>query len=71
MTPHPLLPGRLVAYGIALGVGMEAAVMAASLSMPKSPFRIASPMIHTDPDEFNYIVQQTFLGAVALDQVIN
>ncbi len=56
--PVDLQLGRLVAYGVALGVGLEAAVMAASLSMPKSPFRIASPMIHNDPDEFNYIVQQ-------------
>ena len=24
-------------------------------------------MIHTDPDEYNYIVQQTFLGAATLD----
>jgi hypothetical protein len=65
--PVDLQLGRLVAYGIALGIGPEAVVLAASLSQPKSLFRIASPMVHTDPNEYNAIVQQTFLGCVELD----
>ena len=65
--PVDLQLGRLIAYGVALGAGAEAVVMAASLSQPKSLFRIASPMIHTDPNEYNAIVQRTFLGCVELD----
>ena len=50
--------GKMMAYGIALGVGLEAAVMAAALCLPRGVFRLASQSVHTDPDEFNYIVQQ-------------
>lgn len=65
--PVDLTLGRLVAVGITLGVGTEAAILASALSQPKSLFRLASPMIHSDPDEFNDIIQQTLVGAVELD----
>ena len=53
--------------GIALGVGTEACVIAAALSLPKTLFRIASPLIHTDADEYNEIVQGSFLSASQFD----
>jgi hypothetical protein len=40
--------------------------MAAALSMPKQPFRITSPLIHDDPDEFNSIVGDTMLAQVSV-----
>ena len=55
--------GQLICYGIALGVGTEATVMAAALSQPQVAYRRASPFIHTDPDEFNSIVRTSFLTA--------
>ena len=58
---------RLVAYGIALGIKEEAIVLAAALSLPRSPFRIANPLIHTNPDEYNYIVRITFMGNHTFD----
>ena len=39
---------RLIAYGIALGVGLESVIMMASL-LCKTPFRQASPLQHTNP----------------------
>ena len=65
--PVDLKLGCLIAMGITLGVGTEAAILASALSQPKSPFRLASPMIHTNPDEYNDIILQTFVGASALD----
>ncbi len=57
---------RLVSYGIRLGIGAEACIVAASLSLPKSLFRVASPLIHP-VEEFNSIVRQTFLAAHEFD----
>lgn len=59
---------NLIIFGISLGVGPEAIVAAAALAQPKSPFRIAHPIIHTDPMEYNSIIRQTFLGANHFDQ---
>lgn len=41
--------------------------MASALSQPKTLFRIASPLIHTDPDEILDIVRTTVMGAIKLD----
>ncbi len=49
------------------GVGPEAVIMASALTQPKSLFRIATPLIHTDPNELNEIVRTTLLGAFAFD----
>lgn len=65
--PVDLQLSRLVAYAVALGVGAEACVVAAALSLPKTLFRIASPFVHTDPDEYNEIVRKSFLAACAFD----
>ena len=54
--PIDLTLGRLVSYGVQLGLSTEAVIIAAALSLPKSPFRVASTSIHTDPDEYNKCV---------------
>ena len=46
--PVDMSMARLIAYGIALGVGLESVVLTASL-MCKTPFRQASPLQHTNP----------------------
>lgn len=61
--PCDLQLGRLVALGVVMGVARAAVLMVAALIQPKSLFRIASPLIHTDPDEFNDIVRTTFIGS--------
>ena len=38
---------QVVLYGIKLGVPQEAVAMAAALSMDKTPFRMASPFVHS------------------------
>ena len=65
--PIEMPMARLISYGIALGVGLECVIIAASL-LCKTPFRQASPLQHTNPDEFNAIVRSTFLGSLAMDQ---
>jgi len=70
MMPVDLGLTRLVAHGIALGIKDEAIILAAALSLPRSPFRVANPLIHTDPDEYNRIVQMTVMGNQLFDNWI-
>ncbi|CAM9128667.1 unnamed protein product, partial [Ectocarpus fasciculatus] len=65
--PVDLHLSKMIAYGIALGVGAEAVALAAALSLPKLPFRGAHILIHKDPDEYNSIIQGSFLAAVRAD----
>lgn len=65
--PLDLSLARLVIMGITLGVAREAVVLAGALSQPKSVFRLASPLIHKDPNEYNEIVKSTFLSMVKID----
>ena len=58
---------RLVFYGILLGMGDYACVLAAALSLSKTLFRVASPFIHTNPAELNDIVKTTLIGAAKID----
>lgn len=44
--------GRFVSYGVAVALSREAVIMAAALSLPKSPFRFPRSTSHSDPDEF-------------------
>lgn len=66
--PVGIVLGRLIAYAVMLGVEAEGAILAAALSLSKSPFRIASPLVHKDPAEYNDIVQRIFLAASAFDR---
>ena len=45
--PVDMQLGQLISYGIALGVGTEAVIMAAALSQPQPAFRRASPVVHS------------------------
>ena len=45
----------------------EAVVMAASISLPRSPFRVASQWVHTDPDEYNDIAAKSFAAKQHFD----
>lgn len=66
--PIDIQLSRLVIHGIVLDVAEYAVVLAAALSQPKTVFRIASPFIHKDPDEYNAIVQQVYSGMSFVDQ---
>ena len=59
--------GRLVALGVALGVGPLATGAAAALSLPKSPLRSANPLVHGDPGEYNSLVRDGLLARAAFD----
>jgi HrpA-like RNA helicase len=59
--------GKLISYGIRLGCAVECVVMAAALMQPKKLFRIASPLVHKDPDVLSEIVRNTTHGAFMLD----
>eukprot|EP01041_Mallomonas_annulata_P007018 gene7018-14283_t len=65
--PIDLRHTRLLAYGIALGLKNEAVVMAAAFTLAKPPFIFGSPLIFTDPDQYNHVVMKAFLGNVRLD----
>ena len=57
---------KLVIHGIRLGVGREAACIAAALSLDRSPFRTASHFIHTY-EEMNNIITTTLMGQIEFD----
>jgi HrpA-like RNA helicase len=57
---------KLVIHGIRLGVGREAACIAAALSLERSPFRTASHFIHSS-EEMNNIITTTLLGQIKFD----
>lgn len=44
--PVDLQLSRLIVYGISLGIGAEAVVLASALAQPKSVFRLASALVH-------------------------
>ena len=44
--------GRFVSYGVAVALSREAVIMAAALSLPKSPFRFPKSPSQSDPDEY-------------------
>ena len=60
--------GRFIYYSVLAGVETDGVIIATALSLPRSPFRIASPFIHKDPKVYNELVQKTFLAAVHFDK---
>jgi HrpA-like RNA helicase len=58
---------QVVIYGIKLGIPHEAVAVAAALSMDKSPFRQASPFVHT-PIEMANITSSVVNGMSFFDQ---
>jgi hypothetical protein len=59
---------RLVALGIRLGCAAEAVIIAAACAQPRTPFRIVSPLVYTDPDEYNDLVRAGFNGRLHFDR---
>jgi hypothetical protein len=41
---------------------VDGATLAAVLSQPRSPWRIASPLVHPDPAEYNEIASRSFVS---------
>lgn len=62
--PIGVLLSKLVAYGVSLGVGVEAGVLAMALSQNKSLFRVPHSIAHNNPDQFNSIAYQNFFGSL-------
>lgn len=58
--------GSFIGLGIQLGVAAEAIEMAAMMSLPKTPFRITSPMWLT-PGAFNESASQTYSAKCNFD----
>ena len=58
--PIDLRFGRVIYLARFLGILPHAIACAAALTLPKSPFRIAHPLIHSDPAEYNDIVSKVF-----------
>ncbi|GBG30002.1 ATP-dependent RNA helicase DHX29 [Hondaea fermentalgiana] len=57
----------LIARSILLGCAPEGIALAAVLSAEKSPFRVATPLIHSDPIEYHGILQGVITTKIALD----
>jgi HrpA-like RNA helicase len=66
--PVDLRLSRMVALAVTLDCVPEALVLAAALTLARSPFRIASPLVHKDPDEYNHIARLSFCGQVNFDR---
>ena len=58
--------GRIVGLGVQLDVTAPAIMMAAGMSV-QQPWRIASPLILKDPDDYNALMTSTLLSKVKFD----
>ena len=65
--PLDLSLGRMLSFGVLLGVPAEAVVMAAAMSLSRSPYQVANP-IFLDPEEFNEQVRKRFQSEMGLDK---
>ncbi len=65
--PLDLPLARLVAYGVQFGCAAQAIVLAAALSLPKPPFRAASPLTHPNPEAYAEVVRLTAEGRRRID----
>jgi hypothetical protein len=65
--PCDLQLGRLVALGVQLNMPRQACILAAAIMQPKSLFRIATPLVHTEPAEYSEIIRKTFYGMKIFD----
>jgi len=64
--PVDLRVGRLICYGLQLGIGPECIALAAALTLPRSVFRYANP-IHSDPEEYIEIVRNIMHTSTIID----
>ena len=58
--------GRVVGLGVQLDVAAAACMLAAAMSA-QAPWRVASPLVHKDPDEYNYLMTSSFLSKTKFD----
>ncbi len=65
--PVDLDLSRLVLYGILLGVGAEAAIVASALSQPKTVFKQNTRFFCHNPDKLHDLAGQGLLGSLDLD----
>ena len=63
-----LLIGRLVGLSAMYGLLPEGVALATVLSSPRAPFRVATPLVHTNPDEYNGIVVDSMLARSRFDK---
>jgi HrpA-like RNA helicase len=61
-----LLLGSFIGLGIQFGVAAEAIEMAAMMSLPKTPFQLASPM-WMSPQQFNETASKTYVAKASMD----
>ena len=54
--------GRMVGLAAQTNMLVDGATLAAVLSQPRSPWRIASPSVHPDPEEYNEIASRSFVS---------
>lgn len=59
--------GRMIVFGVQLGILEEAVILASALTLQKSPYRIAMPLIHDNPDEYNEIVKTIMTSKFRVD----
>lgn len=57
----------MIFYGVVLGVAAECIVLAAALSLTKSPYRQAIPIVHTNPEEYNEITHTIYQSQCKYD----
>jgi HrpA-like RNA helicase len=65
--PVDIRLGRMIMYGVMLGIGQEICHVAAALVQAKTPFKMANPYHHKDANEFNTIVRESFLAMSKFD----
>lgn len=65
--PVDLRIGHFVVLGSLLGCASTVLPVVAALNAARSPFRVATTLVHQDPDEYHGIVAQTMRARDALD----
>ena len=68
MLPVDISLSRLLAYGVIFECAAEAIAIAAALSLPRLPHRLVSPLVHTQPEEYNRLVRVGYLGRLHFDR---
>ena len=66
--PIDLSLTRLLAYGVIFCCAAEAIAIVASLSLPRLPFRLVTPLVHTQPTEYNKLVSLVYKGRLHFDR---
>ena len=65
--PIDLSLTRMLCFASRLGCLPDAVVLIASMMLPRMPFKLASPLFHTDPNEYHEILSSHLVGRTAFD----